>query len=208
MVAVPSNMIQLGSPAPDFSLPEPLTSRLLTLKDFQGKQALLVMFICNHCPYVIHLKPAMAQLARDYIAKGVGFIAISSNDSDAYPSDSPENMIADAKKFKYPFPYLFDDTQQVAQKYSAACTPDFFLFDSALKLAYRGQFDDSRPSHRTAPDSPSKGAKPSGNAIRSAIDLLLAGKSVPADDQKPSLGCNIKWRPGMEPDWFRPYMHG
>ncbi|MEM9026722.1 MAG: redoxin domain-containing protein, partial [Verrucomicrobiota bacterium] len=127
---------------------------------------------------------------------------------DAYPSDSPENMIADAKKYKYPFPYLFDDTQQVAQKYSAACTPDFFLFDSTLKLAYRGQFDDSRPSHRTAPDGPSKGAEPSGTDIRSAIDLLLAGKSVPAEGQKPSLGCNIKWRPGMEPDWFRPYMHG
>lgn len=207
MVAVPSNMIQLGSPAPDFSLPEPLTSRFFSLKDFEGKKALVVMFICNHCPYVVHLKPAMVALARDYIGKGVGFVAISSNDFDEYPSDSPENMIADAKKHKYPFPYLFDDTQQVAQAYQAACTPDFYIFDAEQKLAYRGQFDDTRPSHRTAPSGPNKGAEPTGADMRAALDLIIDGKEVPAESQKPSLGCNIKWRSGMEPDYFMPYMH-
>ena len=208
MVAVPSNMIQLGSPAPDFSLPEPLTSRFFSLKDFAGKKALVMMFICNHCPYVVHLKPAMVALARDYIGKGTAFVAISSNDFDEYPADSPENMIADAKKHKYPFPYLFDDTQQVALAYQAACTPDFYIFDAEQKLAYRGQFDDTRPSHRTAPSGPNKGAEPTGADVRAALDLIIEGKDVPVESQKASLGCNIKWRPGMEPDWFLPYMHG
>lgn len=194
MVAIPSNMIALGSPAPEFTLLEPLSGQTLNLDDFSGKDALVVMFICNHCPYVVHLKTALTQLAEDYIPQNIGFVAINSNDFEAYPSDNPENMVADAKKYQYPFPYLLDDTQQTARDYQAACTPDFYVFDRELKLAYRGQFDDSRPSHRTAPEGPSKGAESTGTDIRKALDMIIAGEVVPSGIQKPSLGCSIKWR--------------
>ena len=177
-------MIQLGSPAPDFSLPEPLTSRLLTLKDFQGKQALLVMFICNHCPYVIHVNQGIVALAKDYQEKGVGFVAISSNDVENYPADAPDKMKVHAGQEGYTFPYLYDETQEVAKAYDAACTPDFYVFDGNRRLVYRGQMDGSRPG---------SGVPVTGEDLRAALDAVLAGGAV-TDMQRPSAGCNIKWK--------------
>ena len=150
------------------------------------------MFICNHCPFVKHLRSALAQLGRDYVPQGLAIAAISSNDSEAYPADSPAKMIEEQQEAGYNFPYLFDGTQEVAKSYRAACTPDFYLFDKARRLVYRGQFDDSRPSN---------GLPVTGKDLRAAIDAVLAGKPVSAE-QRPSIGCNIKWRSGLEPDYF------
>ncbi|MCX8091336.1 MAG: thioredoxin family protein [Verrucomicrobiae bacterium] len=191
MALTPSTMLPLGTPAPDFRLPD-TNGRIVSLSDFKDRPALLVMFICNHCPYVQHIRAGLAQLAREYAPRGVGIVGINSNDVARYPDDSPAKMAEEVKKAGYTFPYLFDETQEVAKAYRAACTPDFFLFDRDRRLVYRGQFDDSRPGN---------GIPVTGKDLRAALDALLAGKPVPAN-QKPSMGCNIKWKPGNEPDYF------
>ncbi len=191
MVKTASTMLPLGSQAPEFSLPN-VDGSTFSLSDFDGKPGLLVMFICNHCPFVIHLQENLTKFAKEYQAKGLGVVAISSNDVDSYPQDGPEKMQQEAQAHGYTFPYLFDDTQGVAKAYHAACTPDFFLFDANHKLVYRGQFDDSRPD---------SGIPVTGKDLRAACDQVLAGQSVPAD-QKPSIGCNIKWKSGSEPSYF------
>ena len=191
MAATPSTMLELGTRAPDFDLPE-VTGGRARLADFEEAPALVVMFICNHCPYVKHLRSHIAQTARDYQERGVEFVAISSNDAEKYPADGPEAMRKEKEEQGYGFPYLFDETQEVAKAYQAACTPDLFVFDSDLKLFYRGQYDDSRPGN----DRPVTGVD-----LRSALDAVLAGADPPAD-QKASIGCNIKWRPGNAPDYF------
>jgi peroxiredoxin len=185
-------MLDLGTPAPDFSLPEPLTGKTVALSDFAGAPGLLVIFMCNHCPYVKHIRHGLADFAREYQAKGLKIVAISSNDVEHHPDDSPEKMIEEVNNIGYSFPYLYDESQQVAQAYQAACTPDLFLFDGNMKLAYRGQFDDSRPGN----DKPVNGAD-----LRAAVDALLAGQFIPSD-QKASMGCNIKWKPGNEPYYY------
>ena len=191
MVAVPSTMLGLGTQAPDFSLAD-TDRRIVSLADFRDAPALLVMFICNHCPYVKHVRHEFARLGREYLARGVRIVAISSNDVQAYPDDSPEHMKEEKALIGYPFPYLFDATQQVARAYRAACTPDFYVFDRDRRLVYRGQLDDSRPKN----DVPV-----TGKDLRAALDAVLAGRPVAAE-QRPSLGCNIKWRAGNEPDYF------
>ena len=177
-------MIPLASPAPDFKLTNVVSNQTVNLADVRGEKATVVMFICNHCPYVKHINPELTRIANDYKTKGVGFVAINSNDIVAEPEDAPEEMAKVAEELKYPFPYLFDSTQQVAKDYDAACTPDFFVFDKSMKLAYRGQLDDSRPSNNIPL---------SGNDLRQAIDALLADKQV-SPRQRPSIGCNIKWK--------------
>ena len=190
MPETPSTMIPLGSKAPAFSLPDTVSGKMVTpaLKTTTGcdqrSNAMVIMFICNHCPFVKHVNKELVKLANDYIPKGISFIAISSNDIINHPEDSPEKMKTTAKELGYPFPYLYDESQEVARAYDAACTPDFFIYDKDLKLAYRGQLDDSRPSN---------GIPVTGKDIRAALELLLCGKPVPAT-QKPSIGCNIKWR--------------
>ena len=184
MSLTPSNMIPLSSPAPGFELPDTISGKMLSLNSLKGDKATVVMFICNHCPYVKHINPELVRMGNEYIPKGVGFVAISSNDRVAEPEDSPEQMKKVATDLKYPFPYLFDETQQIAKAYDAACTPDFFVFDKDLKLAYRGQLDDSRPSNNIPL---------SGNDIRGALDAILTGKPV-SPRQRPSIGCNIKWK--------------
>ncbi len=191
MVRTPSTMLPLGTAAPDFSLVN-VDGTTVSLDDFSGSPALLVMFICNHCPFVIHVADELARLGMEYQSKGAAIVAISSNDVAGYPADSPEQMVAEAENRGYVFPYLYDETQEVAKAYTAACTPDFFLFDGDRKLAYRGQLDDSRPD---------SGVPVTGVDLRAALDAVLAGGPV-ADDQKPSIGCNIKWRAGNEPDYF------
>jgi peroxiredoxin len=191
MVSVPSTMMPLGTKAPPFSLPD-TEGRTVSLEDFRDAEGLVVMFICNHCPYVKHVRHALADFARDYQARGLGVVAISSNDVEKYPADSPEMMKKEKDEVGYPFPYLFDETQEVAREYRAACTPDFFLFDGDRKLVYRGQFDRSRPKN----DVPV-----TGEDLRAAADAVLEGRPVPGD-QTPSIGCNIKWKPGNEPDYF------
>jgi peroxiredoxin len=186
-----STMLPLGTPAPDFSLVN-VDGRTVSLADFRGKPALVVIFLCNHCPFVKHLADELAAFASEYIAKGVGVVGISSNDVANYPADSPEQMVAEAEARGYAFPYLYDETQEVAKAYRAACTPDFYLFDGDQKLVYRGQFDDSRPD---------SGKPVTGADLRAAVDAVLAGKS-PSVDQRASLGCNIKWAPGNEPEYF------
>lgn len=193
MVAVPSTMLGLGTRAPDFGLPD-TDGRTVSLADFTDAPALLVMFICNHCPYVKHVRHEIARLARDYMAKGVGVVGISANDASAYPDDSPERMKEEKAQVGYPFPYLYDESQAVAQAYRAACTPDFYLFDKARRLVYRGQLDDSRPS---------KPVPVTGRDVRAALDAVLAGRPV-SPEQIPSVGCNIKWKPGNAPEWFGP----
>ena len=183
-------MLPLGTVAPDFRLPDP-SGKFVSLADFRDAPALLVMFICNHCPYVKHLRAGLAQLGRDYAPRGVAIVAISANDVANYPEDSPARMAAEAKSAGYTFPYLHDESQTVAQAYRAACTPDFFLFDRARRLVYRGQFDDSRPG-AVAPVT--------GKDLRAALDAVLTGQPV-APTQKPSLGSNIKWKRGNEPDY-------
>ncbi len=184
MSLTPSNMIPLGSPAVNFRLTDIISGHSMSLSNIQGKQATVIMFICNHCPYVKHINPELVRLAGDYKAKGVGFVAINSNDIVAEPEDSPEQMKRTGLALKYPFPYLFDETQQIAKAYDAACTPDFFIFNKDLKLAYRGQLDDSRPSNNVPL---------SGKDVREALDALIAGKAV-SPRQRPSIGCNIKWK--------------
>ena len=192
MVLTPSTMLPLGTKAPAFSLPN-VDGRNVSLDDFQGAPAYLVMFICNHCPYVKHVATELARLARDYQAKGVAVIAINSNDVAAHPADSPEQMVHEVETREYTFPYLFDETQTVAQAYKAACTPDFYIFDKAQKLAYRGQLDSSRPD---------SGVAVTGRDLRAALDAVVASQAAPTD-QKPSIGCNIKWKPGHEPAYFK-----
>ena len=191
MVAVNSTMLPLGTVAPDFKLPTP-EGKEVSLKDFDDSKALLVMFICNHCPFVKHIREGLVKLAGDYTTKGVAMVAINSNDWKAYPDDTPEKMAEEVKEFGYSFPYVCDESQETAKAYRAACTPDFYLFDSERKLVYRGQMDDSRPGN---------GMPVTGEDLREAMDALLEGLPVPAD-QKPSIGCNIKWRSGNEPDYF------
>jgi peroxiredoxin len=184
-------MLPLGTTAPDFKLPD-TNGKLVSLVDFKNKPALLVMFICNHCPFVKHIRSELAKLGRDYIPRGVAIVAINSNDVANYPDDSPAHMAEEVESAGYIFPYLYDESQAVAKAYRAACTPDIYLFDKNRKLVYRGQFDDSRPGN---------GIPVTGKDLRAALDAVLAGKPVPAS-QKASLGCNIKWKAGNEPDYF------
>lgn len=191
MVRTPSTMLPLGTPAPDFSLVN-VDGRTVSLSDFRDAPALLVIFMCNHCPFVIHLADPLAQLTREYMARGVAVVGINSNDVANYPADSPEQMVAEAEQRGYTFPYLYDETQEVAHAYRAACTPDFYLFDADQRLVYRGQMDSSRPD---------SGIPVTGEDLRAALDAVLAGQK-PSENQSPSLGCNIKWNPGNEPDYF------
>ncbi len=191
MAKTPSTMTALGTSAPDFRLPD-TQGKLVARDDYRAAPGLLVMFICNHCPYVKHVRDALAAFGRDYQHKGLAIVAISSNDVANYPDDSPAKMAAEAREAGYTFPYLFDESQAVAKAYGAACTPDFFLFDGARKLVYRGQFDDSRPG---------SGIAVTGRDLRAACDAVLAGKS-PAAEQRPSIGCNIKWKSGNAPSYF------
>jgi len=192
MTAVNSTMLELGTKAPPFRLPS-ATGGTVSIEDFSDARALLVMFICNHCPFVKHVREELVKLANDYRPKGVAVLAVNSNDWSTYPDDSPEMMAKEVREYGYPFAYLYDETQEVARAYRAACTPDFYLFGSRQELVYRGQLDDSRPGN---------GVPVSGRDLRAALDALLAGEPGPVA-QKPSLGCNIKWRPGNEPDYFK-----
>lgn len=184
MARTPSNMIELNSKAPDFELLDVISDKNVSLSDIKSDKANLIMFICNHCPFVKHIEDKLAQVTNDLISKGITVIAINSNDVDNYPEDSPEKMITTAKENGYSFPYLFDETQEVAKLYDAACTPDFFVYDGNLELKYRGQFDDSRPGN----DEPI-----TGKDLTNAVDSILGGKE-PDSEQKPSIGCNIKWK--------------
>jgi peroxiredoxin len=193
MVKTASTMATLGSQAPDFSLVN-VDGRTVSLANFEGAKALLVIFMCNHCPFVKHVASELTRLAIDYRPKGVSIVGINSNDAATHPEDSPERMVHEVEERGYPFPYLYDETQEVAQAYKAACTPDFFLYDAQRRLVYRGQLDDSRPSN---------GVPVTGRDLRAAIDAVLAGKPVP-EPQKPSIGCNIKWKQGAEPVYYDP----
>ena len=184
MALTPSTMIPLGSVAPDFTLPDPVNGGENSLSSLKSDIATVIMFICNHCPYVKHVQTGLVELANDYMPKGVSFIAINSNDVKNYPDDSPQRMKEVAQSFGYPFAYLFDETQEVAKAYDAACTPDYFIYDKDLKLVYRGQMDDSRPGN---------GKPVTGNDIRHALDELIEGNEL-SPDQVPSIGCNIKWK--------------
>ena len=191
MVAVNSTIVPLGAKAPDFRLPDP-SGKEVSLADFGKAPALLVVFMCNHCPYVKHIRDGLAKLARDYRPPGVAVVGINSNDVANYPADSPAKMAAEAASAGYVFPYLYDETQAVAKAYRAACTPDFYVFDQDQRLIYRGQFDDSRPGN---------GVPVTGNNVRAALDAALGGKPASVN-QQPSIGCNIKWKPGNEPEYF------
>ncbi|SHG41302.1 thioredoxin family protein [Winogradskyella jejuensis] len=184
MALTPSNMLPLGTKAPDFKLIDTVDDNLKSLNELKGTKGTLVMFICNHCPFVIHVNKALVSLAKDYKSKGINLIAISSNDVENYPQDGPQQMKQHANKNGYIFPYLYDQTQDVAKAYDAACTPDFFLFNKDLKLVYTGQLDDSRPGNNVPV---------TGKDLRSAIDALINGESI-NPNQKPSMGCNIKWK--------------
>ena len=184
MAMTPSNMLLLGTKAPDFSLPDTISDTVLSLNALKGDIGTVIMFICNHCPFVIHVNSELVDIANAYAEKGIGFIAISSNDAINYPQDSPEKMKIHARTENYPFPYLYDETQKVAKAYDAACTPDFYVFDDNLELVYRGQLDDSRPDN----DQPLI-----GKDLRHALDCLIVGKEN-TKTQKPSIGCNIKWK--------------
>lgn len=188
-MAVTSVMLSLGTPASSFSLPDVVTGRTYSLDSFAGKAGLLVMFLCRHCPYVQHVQHGIAKLGQDYRDTGLGIIGISSNDPVHYPDDAPDRLKEMATRLDFTFPFCFDETQEVAKAYKAACTPDFYLFDRERRLVYRGQLDDSRPGNN----------KPvTGRDLRTAIDAVLAGKPVDAN-QKPSIGCSIKWKPGNDP---------
>ena len=191
MVATHSTMLPLGTKAPPFKLPDAV-GKQVSLDDFPDALALVVVFMCNHCPYVKHISAGLAAVGRDYLPRGVAMVGINSNDVANYPADSPERMAAEAKSAGYIFPYLYDETQKVAKAYRAACTPDLFVFDQDKALAYRGQFDDSRPGN---------GIPVTGKDLRATLDALLSGRPV-SPHQKPSIGCNIKWKPGNEPDYF------
>lgn len=193
MARTESRSTPLGAPAPDFSLLDVKTGRFVSLDDFAGARGLLVMFICNHCPFVIHIREQLAAVAREYADKGMGIVAICSNDAISYPADHPDRMKEEAEARGYVFPYLYDETQEVALAYGATCTPDIFLFDGlfdgARKLVYHGQFDDSRPGNQVPV---------TGRDLRAAMDAVLAGRE-PSTEQKPSIGCSIKWKPGKAP---------
>ena len=193
MVLTPSTMLALGTKAPDFRLPDVASGKTVILQDFSGKKGLLVMFICRHCPYVQHIKEGLSKLGRDYAGKDLGIAAISANDAANYPDDSPASLKEFVSEMKFNFPFLHDETQGTAHAYSAACTPDFFLFDAECRLVYRGQMDDSRPGN---------GKPVTGRDLRAAMDAVLSGKPIPPD-QKASIGCNIKWKKGNEPDTFK-----
>lgn len=184
MARTPSNMLPLGTQAPAFSLPDMVSGETLSLDQIQGKEGTVVMFICNHCPFVKHVFAGIVDLANDYLDKGVSFVAISSNDVENYPDDAPDLMTKVAAEQNFPFPYLYDETQEVARAYDAACTPDFYIFDKNKSLVYRGQLDDSRPEN---------GIPVTGNDMRSALEAMCDGKEISVT-QKPSIGCNIKWK--------------
>jgi peroxiredoxin len=184
MARTESTMLDLGTIAPDFALPEVVTGKTVRRDDFKGKQGLLVMFICAHCPFVKHVNQGLAAFGKDYAGTALAMVAISSNDAETHPADSPAGLKQQAQTFGFVFPYSYDETQVVAHAYKAACTPDFFLFDADFSLVYRGQFDSSRPD---------SGIPVTGKDLRAAVDLLLAGRTVPKD-QHPSIGCNIKWK--------------
>lgn len=184
MALTESTMLELGTTAPDFALTDVVSGKTIRRDDFRGKDALLVMFICTHCPYVKHIEKTLGPLGKDYAERPLAIVAISSNDVTTHPADSPEGLKAQATAQGFAFPYLYDETQDVAHAYSAACTPDFFLFDKDFRLVYRGQYDSSRPN---------SGLPVTGEDLRAAIDTVLAGKHVPTD-QRPSIGCNIKWK--------------
>ncbi len=193
MVETASTMTELGTEAPDFRLPDTAGNEV-SLKDFKDAPALLVMFICNHCPFVKHIRSELARFAREYRQRGLAIVGINANNPETHPQDSPERMVEEVRQVGYVFSYLFDDTQETAKAYGAACTPDFFLFDRDRKLTYRGQFDDSRPGN----------PRPvTGEDLRRAANAVLAGEPV-REDQKPSIGCNIKWKAGNEPAYFAP----
>lgn len=183
MALTPSNMLSLGTEAPDFSLQDTVSNNILSLQELKGKNGTVIMFICNHCPFVKHVNHGIVELAQDYQSRGIGFIAISSNDVENYPADAPGLMKKNAENEGFTFPYLYDRTQEVAKAYDAACTPDFYIFDGDLTLIYRGQLDDSRPNN---------GIPVTGSDMRNALDALLHGEQLP-QHQKPSIGCNIKW---------------
>jgi len=184
MAVTPSNMMDLGTQAPKFTLLDTVSGENLSLSDIKSDIATVIMFICNHCPFVLHVNPELVRMANDYQAKGIKFIAISSNSVESHPQDGPEHMTTLAKELNFPFPYLYDESQEVAQSYMAACTPDFYIFDGSMKCAYRGQLDDSRPGNNIPL---------SGSDMRNALDSIISGAAVSAD-QKPSVGCNIKWK--------------
>lgn len=191
-MAVTSIMLELGTEAPDFSLPDTVTGATVSLADFSAKKAMLVMFICNHCPYVQHVRRELARFGQDYQDSELGIVAISSNDPEQYPDDSPEAMKKEAEAFGYTFPYLFDQTQEVAKAYTAMCTPDFFLFGPDRRLVYRGRFDESRPN---------TGVPVTGTDLRAAVETVLNDQPV-SQEQYPSMGCSIKWSPGNAPAYF------
>lgn len=184
MARTPSTMVALGTIAPDFTLPDTVSGNNFSLENVKGRLATVIMFICNHCPFVKHVNPELVKLANDYKNRGIGFVAISANDVINYPDDSPGLMAKVANQLKYPFPYLYDESQDVAKAYDAACTPDFFIYDKALRLVYRGQLDDSRPGNEIAL---------TGKDIRNALDCIVNDQPVP-EQQRPSIGCNIKWK--------------
>ncbi len=192
MALTASTMLPLGTKAPEFELPDVVSGQLISLSNYTGKQAVLVMFICQHCPFVKHIKTQLAQLSSDYVNSNLGMIAISSNNVSTHPEDAPEYLQAMAQELNLTFPICYDQSQEVAKAYTAACTPDFFLFDASLQLVYRGQLDDSRPSN---------GKPVTGEDLRAAIEAVLAGKPVDAE-QKPSIGCNIKWKHGNAPSYY------
>jgi peroxiredoxin len=192
MVRTASTMKELETKAPDFSLPDVVSGRTVSLRDFEGRKALLVMFICRHCPYVKHVQEELARLGRDYQGHDVGIVAISSNDAEEHPEDAPASLKEMAAELGFTFPFCYDESQETAKAYSAACTPDFYIFDQSKKLVYRGQLDDSRPGN---------GKPVTGSDLRAALDATIDGKPVETD-QKASLGCNIKWKAGNEPAYF------
>lgn len=194
MALTPSTMLELGTTAPDFSLPDATTGDTVTLADAKGEKGILVMFICSHCPFVVHINQELANLGREYPGHGLGIAAICANDIDSHPQDAPEGLAKQAKEHGFRFPYLHDATQETAKAYTAACTPDFFLFGPDLRLVYRGQLDGSRPNN---------GIPVTGIDLRVAMDSLLEERGI-YPHQSPSAGCNIKWRPGNEPDYAKP----
>ncbi|NEO77171.1 thioredoxin family protein [Moorena sp. SIO4G3] len=192
MALVNSTMLSLGTKAPEFQLPDAVSGQTISLETFAGKQGLLVMFICRHCPFVKHVQGELAKLGKDYADANLGMVAISANDADNYPDDAPDKLKEMAQELGFTFPFCHDQSQETAQAYTAACTPDFFLFDANQELVYRGQLDDSRPSN---------GIPVTGKDLRAAIDAVLGSQPVNSE-QKPSIGCNIKWKPGNEPAYF------
>ncbi|WP_413163428.1 thioredoxin family protein [Capilliphycus salinus ALCB114379] len=192
MALTASTMLALSTPAPDFQLPDVTTGETISLETFADKKALLVMFICRHCPFVKHVQNELAKIGKDYVPKGLGIVAISSNSVQTHPDDAPDQLKEMAQELGFNFPYCYDETQEVAKKYTAACTPDFFVFNGGRQLVYRGQLDESRPSN----DKPV-----TGEDLRAALDAVLDHQPV-SMEQKPSIGCNIKWHPGSEPEYF------